>query len=181
MGWGINAGLLRYGPEWRSHRRIYQQAFKPESSLNYRLIQAKKIRDFLNVIMSAMYDHDVALKDDFFVQVSEAAVSRLAYLIVPGATVVNMFPILRFIPSWFPGVGFKRFCSETQKLVEQMRNAPLASMEAKMREGKAPNCIVADLFENCKSEEERVKIGDVAGTSFAAAADTKSKLRPKEG
>ncbi|KJA21678.1 hypothetical protein HYPSUDRAFT_688337 [Hypholoma sublateritium FD-334 SS-4] len=37
MGWtNFNSVLLRYGPKWKQHRRIFQQYFKPEASMKYR-------------------------------------------------------------------------------------------------------------------------------------------------
>ncbi|KAF9483544.1 cytochrome P450 [Pholiota conissans] len=154
MGWGFNATLMRYGSRWRSHRRMYQQIFKPETVSHYDTIQTRKVVDFLcgllktpedfvnhyrtlpgAVIMSAVYGHDGAQKNDCFVELAEAAIERLGYVLLPGTALVNMLPILRHIPTWFPGAGFKRFALESRNLVLQMRNIPLASVEMKMVSG----------------------------------------------
>lgn len=82
--------------------------------------------------MSAVYAHDVTPKNDFFVDLAEEAVGSLGHTVLPGAALVNALPILRFIPSWFPGAEFQHFCLEARKVLFQMRTLPLASMEAKM-------------------------------------------------
>jgi cytochrome P450 len=57
MGWtSFNAGFMRYGPEWRAHRRMYNQAFKPEASLNYRPTQTRKVNDFLYGLVNTPED-----------------------------------------------------------------------------------------------------------------------------
>lgn len=43
--------LRAYGPEWRTHRKVFQQAFKPDSCLEYRPIQTKKVHDMLNWLL----------------------------------------------------------------------------------------------------------------------------------
>ncbi|KAF9480794.1 cytochrome P450 [Pholiota conissans] len=56
MGWGFNAGFMRYGAEWRAHRRIYNQVFKPEASLSYRPIQTRKNCDLLHSLLNTPED-----------------------------------------------------------------------------------------------------------------------------
>ncbi|KAF9472451.1 cytochrome P450 [Pholiota conissans] len=192
MGWTtFNAGFMHYNSRWRSHRRIFQQYFRPNASLNYRPIQTRKVNDLLYsllttpedfmehcrtlpaaVIMAITYDHDVSPKDDHFVNLADAANQRLSASVFPGASLLNAIPILRFTPSWFPGARFKRFGSESRKMVYEMRDVPLASVEDKMKEGKAPNCILAELLQGHKSQEEYEAAAGVAATAYAAGADT---------
>lgn len=82
--------------------------------------------------MSTIYDHDVAPKNDFFVDLAETALSGLKYTILPGSILANELPILRFIPTWLPGAGFKRIALEVRKSVLQMRDVPFASVETKI-------------------------------------------------
>jgi hypothetical protein len=82
--------------------------------------------------MSITYDHDVSPKDDYYVNLVEAAVARLSEIFFPGASLLNAIPILRFTPSWFPGAGFKRFAIESKRLTQHMLDEPLAAVEAKM-------------------------------------------------
>jgi hypothetical protein len=63
------------------------------------------------IIMSIVYGYDVQPYNDRFVTLSENAVKKLTESVFPGAMVVNTFPILRYLPSWFPGAGFQRFAA----------------------------------------------------------------------
>jgi hypothetical protein len=39
---------------------------------------------------------------------AETVVEGFSELAIPGSFLVDIFPILRFVPSWFPGAGWKR-------------------------------------------------------------------------
>jgi hypothetical protein len=71
-----------------------------------------------------MYGHDISPTNDYFVTLSEQAVKKIAEALLPGAYAVNTFPILRHIPAWFPGAGFKRFAAECKTLTDNMQNVP---------------------------------------------------------
>ncbi|KAF9479259.1 cytochrome P450 [Pholiota conissans] len=192
MGWtGFDVGFMRYGARWRYHRRLFQQFFKPEAALDFLPTQTRKVNDmlygllttpddFMNhyrtlpaaIIMAITYDHDVAPKDDYFVNLAEAAVARLSQMFFPGASLLNAFPILRFTPSWFPGAMFKRFALESRKLTYQMLEVPIADVEARMKTEKPPHCITSELLQNCKSKQEYDDIAGVVATAYAAGADT---------
>jgi hypothetical protein len=48
IGWSKwDVGFMEYGARWRYHRRIFQQYFKPEASINYQPIQTRKVNDML--------------------------------------------------------------------------------------------------------------------------------------
>jgi hypothetical protein len=63
------------------------------------------------IIMSIVYGYDVQPYNDRFVTISENAVKKMAESLFPGAMAVNTFPILRYLPSWFPGAGFQHFAA----------------------------------------------------------------------
>jgi cytochrome P450 len=47
MGWDFNVNLMAYGDNWRRHRRLCQQLFRPKASLAYRTIQTQKIHGIM--------------------------------------------------------------------------------------------------------------------------------------
>ncbi|KAF8147296.1 cytochrome P450 [Mycena galopus ATCC 62051] len=133
MGWDFNLGLLPLGDRWRVQRRMFQQHFRRDVSRNYRPVQIKKVHQLLRgllssphefreliktlaaaTIMSIIYGYEVKPSNDRFVALSENAVKKLLESVFPGAIAVNTFPILRYLPSWMPGTGFKRFAAEDQ-------------------------------------------------------------------
>lgn len=83
--------------------------------------------------MSVMYGHDVAPRNDNFVDRAETAMRQLLTGAgLSGVSLLYAFPILRFIPAWFPGAGFKRFCLEAKKLAFEMRDVPFEAVQKRM-------------------------------------------------
>lgn len=52
---------------------------------------------------------------------------KFSIIFVPGKFLVELFPVLRFLPSWFPGAKFKRQAAEWFPLVRKMRDVPWAA------------------------------------------------------
>lgn len=79
--------------------------------------------------MSITYGYDIEPKEDYFVNISEAAQSRLTLALIPGASLLNIIPALRFLPSWLPGTGFLKIATETRELTTQMKEVPFQWVE----------------------------------------------------
>ncbi|KJA21689.1 hypothetical protein HYPSUDRAFT_67610 [Hypholoma sublateritium FD-334 SS-4] len=181
----FNTGIMGYGPKWKFHRRILQQYFRADASLRYRAKQTRKVNDYLNslldtpdkfkhhiqtlagaVIMTIMYDHDVAPTNDFFVDLAERHTVLLSTGIFPRSSLFQAFSILRFVPAWFPGAGFKRLCLESRKVAFDMRDIPMAAVQKQMKDGKTPDCVTANFLETCKSKEEFDAISGMASGAY---------------
>ncbi|KAJ7259494.1 cytochrome P450 [Mycena haematopus] len=192
MGWDFTLALLPHGDRWRQHRRMFQQHFRRDISRNYRPVRMKKIHQLLlgllsspqefrehlktlaaAIIMAIVYGYEVQPSNDHFVALSENAVKRIVDSFFPGAVAVNAFPILRYLPSWMPGAGFKRFAAECRQLTKEMREVPFDFVKQTMRDDVDSKSVVARLLEaNQARRYDEVAIQDVAATAYAAGADT---------
>lgn len=70
------------------------------------------------------YGINVEDEHDEHVRMNEAALAVFTEAFVPGAYLVETFPILRHVPSWLPGAGFKRLLAGYKKIVHHMRDTP---------------------------------------------------------
>jgi len=84
------------------------------------------------VIMTIVYGHDVAPTNDFFVDLAERHSSLLSIGMFPRSSMFQAFPILRFVPAWFPGAGFKKFCLESRKVAFEMRDIPMTVVQGQI-------------------------------------------------
>ena len=75
-----------------------------------------------------MYGHDVAPNNDYFVDLAEKAVGTLLTWAATSATLVNVFPFMRYLPAWFPGCGFQYIVRERRGWVNDMVNKPYSIM-----------------------------------------------------
>lgn len=79
-----------------------------------------------------MYGHDVSPKNDYFVNLAEKAISQLSVAYPAGAFLLDVFPFLRYIPTWFPGAEFKRFALKGREMAWAMRDIPSGNVRKQM-------------------------------------------------
>ncbi|KAL4864577.1 cytochrome P450 [Aspergillus spectabilis] len=160
MGWGVTLTFLRWSPRFKLHRKLLQQSFTPSACKPYRAIQQEEARRATKAIVQSPDRWEVLLR-----QFSTAVVLRIGFGIdvqeendpyvkmaidveeatgeggVPGASIVDFFPVLRHLPS-ISG----RFCSAFQTLaharhtkpsIQALHDAPWDATEPSIRDGKA--------------------------------------------
>ena len=74
--------------------------------------------------ISIAYGIDVNLKNDPNIHYAEEAVKGLAGAANFGAFLVNSIPMLRYVPSWFPGAAWKRKAHVWNDWTSKMREIP---------------------------------------------------------
>lgn len=100
-----------------------------------------------------LYGHKVASEDDRFMKLAAESTEVLSNKLVTGGGVwaVDIFPFrasfslesselvsdspdfaVRYLPSWFPGAGFKRSAVEWKKLIEAFVNEPFEDCKEKI-------------------------------------------------
>jgi len=67
-----------------------------------------------------------------YIAIAEEAIAAIAELLIPGAFLVDILPILKYVPNWFPGAKFKRKAAMMRKHAERMRNATFAATKEVM-------------------------------------------------
>ncbi|KJA23111.1 hypothetical protein HYPSUDRAFT_602568 [Hypholoma sublateritium FD-334 SS-4] len=183
--------LRAYGPEWRTHRKVFQQAFKPDSCMEYRPIQIKKVYDMLNallqtperveahsrryagsIISSVVYGYDIVSDDDPLVELVES--TEQAFTVAPlPKWLVNGFPFLRHIPSWFPGAGFKRYALSIRHKWHQQVDVPFKyTITASESLGGSHTPVVLSLLNGYTSEEDNQMLKEALGSAYSAGVGT---------
>lgn len=82
--------------------------------------------------MSITYGINVQESDDPYISIAEEAFSGLAEAGVVGAFAVDMFPILKYVPSWFPGAGFKKKAARWKEVNITMAEKPFRYVEEQL-------------------------------------------------
>ena len=75
------------------------------------------------------YSIKVQPYDDPYIKIAEEANGSISELLVPGAFLVDIIPILKYVPKWFPGARFQSKAAMMRKHAEIMRNTPFAATE----------------------------------------------------
>ena len=79
---------------------------------------------FGSTILRVVYGIEATSPDDEYIVLEEEAqdISNKAYF--PGRYLVELLPILRFVPAWFPGAQFKRDAARWRVTMQATRNKP---------------------------------------------------------
>ncbi|KDQ53918.1 hypothetical protein JAAARDRAFT_416633 [Jaapia argillacea MUCL 33604] len=200
MGWSWNFSFLPYGPKWRNHRRVFHQYFNQHAIEPYKPIQLRESRAFLRrlldkpeefgdhiclaftaTIMDVTYGIKVADKEDKYVTIAEAAIESASRAGVPGAYLVDFFPILKHVPTWFPGAGFKRKAEAWRRLSDEFINGPFEAVKTTLREHGSDTqpSIASALLRNLPerdSEEAEELARNVTALAYAGGADTSANV-----
>ena len=78
------------------------------------------------------YSISVRPYNDPYVAIAEEAIAAVVELLIAGAFLVDIIPILKYVPEWFPGAKFKRKAATMRTQAEKMRNATFAATKKLM-------------------------------------------------
>ncbi|KAJ7251444.1 cytochrome P450 [Mycena rebaudengoi] len=196
MGGEFSFVIMRYGDTWREHRRLFHSVFHLIASRRFRPQQVNASHALLRrllenpddeimnhikhmtgaLIMSIAYGIDTLPSNDPYVETAEAALDAITQAAIPGRYLVDMIPILKYVPAWFIGAGFKRHARESKKLIDKMVQLPFQAAKRMVTNGTAPPSYVSDklqdIDENQDQEHQEKVIQDTAGVMYGAGFDT---------
>ncbi|KAF9558598.1 cytochrome P450 [Agrocybe pediades] len=195
MGWDWLFSSMPYGEAWKERRRIFQSYFHPNNTALFRPCQLKFVREMLPrilkspndllpisrhtigaIAMSLAYGLNIKPENDPFIKLAEEAAGTISAVAVPGAFLVDMIPVLKYVPEWVPGAGFKRKARAWRKIQERFRDAPYQQAMDDMASGTAKPSFASTSISNIDRSSDVIHqekvIKDTAGIVFAGAADT---------
>ncbi|KAH9897054.1 cytochrome P450 [Cubamyces lactineus] len=189
--------FIRYGALWRRHRRALHRFFNPNSVKQFRPIQRKNISNFLMkllftpnefsehirylfaaTIMQIAYGINIGDEKEDYITIAEEALSAFSNLFIPGKYLVELFPSMRKIPTWFPGAQFKCDAAKGKIAVHRIRDTPWERTLKLIREGTAEPSMTTAMLDRISTLPEREALGEeelakhITATMYAGGADT---------
>ena len=79
---------------------------------------------FASTIMKIGYGIAVQESNDPYISVAEDVLDGLARAGVPGTFLVDLVPILKYVPSWFPGASFQKKAAHWREVNHIMAEKP---------------------------------------------------------
>ncbi|KAJ7627128.1 cytochrome P450 [Roridomyces roridus] len=148
MGWEFHVALMKYGARWRTYRRLLLQGIDAKACISLRSKQLAATRSLLrallrtperftdhirhsvgSTVISVAYGIDVLPENDPYIALGEELMASALL----GRFLVDFFPILKYLPDWVPGAGFKRVAKEGRKTMEAALNVPFEEVERQLR------------------------------------------------
>ncbi|KAJ3788994.1 cytochrome P450 2 Le.CYP2 [Lentinula aff. detonsa] len=177
-----------YSDKWRKDRRVFQQTFRQAAISHFYPAQYNKIHEFLRklllmpedsmkhidglsrgVIPKALYGLDIEPEDAFAKKVAGIIDTFGKALLNGSFPTYEWFPFLIYLPSWFPGCGFKRIASECGKVVKEVDTIPFETAMNNLQNGIGTSPIVELALQKPQDIKEIKAMGAM---SFIGAIDT---------
>ncbi|KAF7761211.1 hypothetical protein Agabi119p4_10620 [Agaricus bisporus var. burnettii] len=196
MDWDYVFAFQRYGVRWRRHRRHFHDHFHPNVVSRYQPIQIDTARAFVRKLVESpdKFKHHIryafadsilqtvygmsAEENESFVEHAEATLEGMAAAGNPGAYLVDIFPIMKIIPEWFPGAEWKRQANVWRYINSIVANSLWNMVKERVEAGTAKPCIATAMMENLpddgslESKEEEVVRREACANGFIGGADT---------
>ena len=82
--------------------------------------------------MKIGYGIAVKESDDPYISIAEVVLKGAGEAGIPGAFWVDMFPILKYVPSWFPGAGFQKKAARWKEAINTMAEVPFRHVQEQL-------------------------------------------------
>ncbi|KAH9941388.1 cytochrome P450 [Amylocystis lapponica] len=190
VGCGWNFALAKYDDSWRLRRRIFHQHFQPSDVVKYQPRVLKGAREVLHhlletpdnfiarfrhfagsVSMGIAYGLEVLPEGDPYISNIERAIYIEDVVAAYGAYLVDFIPILKYVPTWFPGAGFKRQAAQWRKYEDAVSELPLSAVKKAMADGVASPSILRSLLNDMDDDGDKAHLekmfSSIGATAFA--------------
>ncbi|KAG9080153.1 hypothetical protein FRC06_007007 [Ceratobasidium sp. 370] len=196
LGWDKDTIIfLNYGPRLKYYRTLLQRALNNRVAPDYLPLQQYEVRRFMrrladnpagflenvhhmsaSIAVRMAYGHKVESLDDRFVQIAEEIMVAFSDALRPAKWAVDIFPPLRYVPSWFPFANFRRQIQAWQRLGNTYRDEPFEFVEKQMAAGIAEDSFTSKLLQledgTPVDDETKQYIKALAASLYGAGSDT---------
>ncbi|RBA19920.1 hypothetical protein FPRO05_09220 [Fusarium proliferatum] len=194
VGWENSLGFSPYNNRFRTHRKNMARIIgSKRAAAKYDRLQEAEVAHFLlhvlddperfidhirkeagSVILKIAYGYTAEpFKEDKLIRMAGQAMDDVTAAGVPGAFLVDILPLLRYVPDWVPGASFKRLAKKWASELDDLAEKPYAFVKHQHASGKQDNSFLSRLLEVGESTEEaRFTAKWSALSLYAAGADT---------
>ncbi|KAJ7134308.1 cytochrome P450 [Mycena epipterygia] len=188
----------RYGSRLRKCRRLLHESINSQVSSDYNQLLTNEVQHFIDLLSACQEPVDPSGPIRGF---TGRALIRIAYgsftdeegemlinlalelshltnqAVEPGRWLVDSFPFLRHIPSWFPGASFKKWAEYVRVRNAATLHLPVQLVKNKMDAGTASSSFTSKLIDTMSidgelSEESESIIASAASSFHSAGAGT---------
>ncbi|EKM55883.1 uncharacterized protein PHACADRAFT_144778 [Phanerochaete carnosa HHB-10118-sp] len=189
-GFHRNFAIMPYGEGWRERRRLFHQYFRSQAIDLYHNQMMKGARDLVQLLLDSpdnflrhirhtsgatvldiIYGMDVDPSDDQATEIVDKAIEVFTEIADAGGYLVDLLPPLKYLPTWFPGAGFKRQASLWKQQVDRMYEMSYREVESAARRNKARPCVASNLISKFWDSHEDPDVKEtlisVTGTAYS--------------
>ncbi|KIM24700.1 hypothetical protein M408DRAFT_331669 [Serendipita vermifera MAFF 305830] len=177
------------GPIFQEQRRILHKCLSPAASAEHDYLVREHVASFVQTISGKTVDPFEALTDGIgpiltilsygenydrdhgeeYRKVSLESIELVATTFTK-FWAVDLLPILKYVPTWFPGAEFRRIGVLATSMVKKLRFEPLAYIENALGKGNADRSFVTTLLQDQSFTKENIR--DVITVMHSSGVDT---------
>ncbi|KAI1814974.1 putative cytochrome P450 oxidoreductase OrdA-like protein [Poronia punctata] len=194
VGWANTIGMSPYNKRFRAMRKNLTRVIGSTGSLaQFNDLQLAESAHFLlhvlrspdnildhvrkavgAVVLKIAYGYNVeSHKEDVLITKVGDAMDKFARSAVPGAFMVDLFPLLNSLPDWVPGTAWKKTARQWGAELTNITEVPYAFVKHQMAQGNHETSFLARLIETGESDPETVETYKWSASSlYTAGADT---------
>ncbi|KAJ7595756.1 cytochrome P450 [Mycena floridula] len=193
VGWDQGPALIQFGDTWSQYRRLISQFMGTPAKVEkfghvFQQETNQYLKDILDnpedwthhtrhfagsIVLIVVYGYLTNDPDDKLIKLVDDAMEQFSETTAANAFMVDIFPILRFVPEWFPGAAWKKKVTIYSSTLKSMLDIPFQWVQEQMTAGTSQSCFVSDLLlENTKTLEEMAVIKWAAAGIYSGGADT---------
>ncbi|PYI11227.1 flavonoid 3-hydroxylase [Aspergillus sclerotiicarbonarius CBS 121057] len=195
-GWDKTLGLLPYSNRFRAYRKATARDLGSATVVDkFNGIVDKEVHRFLlraiqspsnlvdhlrkeagAVILRIGYGYTIEPHGrDPLVDLVDQTMNDFSRVVVPGAWLVNFVPLLKYLPTWFPGGKANQTAQEFKERLTIMHDKTYEFVQCQMAQGTHQPSYVSNLLEKetvRPGSEEEIVIKWSAGALYGGGADT---------
>ncbi|KAJ6530989.1 cytochrome P450 [Mycena vulgaris] len=193
-GWDRALSSARYGPQFKEYRKLIGKVIGTRGSMvKFYPVEDYQANMFLKRVLENPAAFDEATRktagamvlhltygykikeqgSDPLVDLADKALAEFSEITRPGAFLVDVMPILKYVPSWFPGAGFKRLAKLYTKSCDDLADVPFAYVKEQMANGQETESYTSNLLQDKEIPDDRIfEIKWSAASFYGAGADT---------
>ncbi|KAJ6482515.1 cytochrome P450 [Mycena sanguinolenta] len=194
VGWDKLPALAQTSYPWPEARRLFAQSMgSRRKAEEFGDIFEVETRTFLKrtlesptqwlehtkkfasaIVIKVAYGYTPQDENDELLMLANEAMDQFSEMTAVNAFAVDSIPILRFVPSWFPGAGWKNKINLYRRSLQRMTDRPYEWTKQQMRNGSDVRSIVADQIEQTTplTPDQETTIKVTAAGIYSGGADT---------
>ncbi|KAF9228325.1 cytochrome P450 [Gyrodon lividus] len=193
VGWGEGPALVPFSNTWSEYRRLFAQFMGSKAKIDeFQSILQDETRILINnmhthpeewikhgrrfagaIVLKIAYGYTVEIENDPLVKLVDDAMDQFSETTVPNAFMVDIVPILRFVPEWIPGAGWQRKAAAYRRTLTDMLDIPYNLVKQHVAAGTAKPSFVSNALENTTLEPKTERIIQWAAAGiYSGGADT---------
>ncbi|KAJ1300670.1 hypothetical protein OPQ81_002318 [Rhizoctonia solani] len=203
MNWSRNISIVGYNDIWRHYRRVMNNWLNMRAVSQFNDLQERQARlllqrllnttthtqpfedvkhEFFFIMGSLMlqlaYGYKAQDSRDRFFKEAQLAFHNVLLAGTQTNFFVNIFPLLLYVPDWFPGTGWKRVGREYGVQQDKAKSEPYEWMKAQVASGTHQISLLAPLLQDHQlilgltPEERDSRLKEVGIMMFGGGTDT---------